>query len=485
MDGEGIEAGKTKVRYKSVDIGDVKTVTLEPDGRTVKATIDTAKFAVPFLLSDNSFWIVRPRLGASGVSGLGTLLSGAFIAMDVGASKEEGRTFAALEHPPAVSHGAKGRQFILAAADVGSLAAASPVYFHRLQVGQVSDVTLNLDGHGVTLKIFIDAPYDRFVTEASRFWHASGVDVEVDSAGVHVQSESLATILAGGIAFEAPLSAAANHPSPEDAHFMLAANRLGAMKAPDGVTESYILYFNESLRGLSPGAVVDFRGVEIGEVIALNLAYDRGSDKFVFPVLINIYPQRLLARYAKEGDKPDVHAHSLVARMIKQGFRGQLRTASLLTGQLYIALDFFPDAAKVAPLPELEPMPLPTMPGNLEQIQASIINVARKLDQLPLNKIALDADAALVSLNRVLGSANGFIGKVDSDILPEAQSTLSQARLTLRQTQQTLEPEASLQSDLHSTLSSVSRAADSVRALADYLDKHPESLIRGKQEESK
>jgi paraquat-inducible protein B len=478
LDAEGIEAGKSKVRYESVDIGDVKAITLAPDRRTVSVTIETAKFAAPFLVSDTRFWIVRPRLGASGVSGLGTLLSGAFIAMDVGKSKEEARTFAGLERPPAVAEGARGRQFVLSSPDLGSLAVSSPVYFHQVQVGQISAANLNPDGHGVTLTLFVDAPYDRFVTQNTRFWHASGVDVEVDSRGVHVQSESLTTILAGGVAFEAPADSVSVAPSSEDSHFKLAPNRLAAMREPDGITETYVLYFNESLRGLAAGATVDFRGVEIGEVVGLNVAYDRQTEKFLFPVLINIYPERFRARYTKEGDRPLTQSHTLVARMIKQGFRAQLRSASLLTGQLYIALDFFPQAAKVAALPDLTPMPLPTMPGNLEQVQASIISVAHKLDQLPLDKIAHDIDVTFVTLNRALGN-------VDADILPEAKSTLSQARQTLLQTQQTLAPEASLQSDLHSTLSSVGRAADSLRVLADYLDKHPESLLRGKSEDSK
>lgn len=477
LDAEGIEAGKSKVRYESVDIGDVKAITLAPD-RTVRVMIETAKFATPFLVSDTRFWIVRPRLGASGVSGLGTLLSGAFIAMDVGKSTEEARVFAGIERPPAVAEGAKGRQFILSSPDLGSLAVSSPVYFHHIQVGQISATNLNPDGHGVTLTLFIDAPYDRFVTQDTRFWHASGVDVEVDSRGVHVQSESLTTILAGGIAFEAPAESGTVTPSAEDAHFKLAANRLAAMREPDGITETYVLYFNESLRGLAPGATVDFRGVEIGEVVGLNVAYDRRTEKFLFPVLVNIYPERFRSRYTQEGDRPLTQSHALVARMINRGFRAQLRSASLLTGQLYIALDFFPQAEKVAALADLTPMPLPTMPGNLEQVQASIISVAHKLDQLPLDKIAHDIDVTLITLNHALGN-------VDADILPEAKSTLSQARQALLQTQQTLAPEASLQSDLHSTLGSVSRAADSVRILADYLDKHPESLIRGKSEDSK
>jgi paraquat-inducible protein B len=477
-DAEGIEAGKTKLRYESVDIGDVKAVKLAPDGRTVEVVVETANFAAPFLVSGSRFWIVRPRLGTTGISGLGTLLSGPYIAMDPGRSKAAARNFSGLDRPPVVAGSAQGRGFVLEAKDVGSLSVSSPAYFRHIQVGRISAIALNPDGHGVTLNLFIDSPYDRFVTDDTRFWHASGVDVDLDSNGIHVQSQSLTTILAGGIALEAPVGSLASVPSAENAHFALDANRAAAMKPPNGITESYVLYFGESLRGLTPGAVVDFRGVEIGEVVAINVQYERDSEKFQFPVLINIYPERLQSRFSKGGDRPATQSHPFIARLIEQGFRAQLRSSSLLTGQLYVALDFFPRAAKVRSSPELTPMPLPTIAGNLEQVQNSIISVAHKLDQLPLNKIAQDFDATLVSLNSLLGNA-------DRIILPEAKSTLSQARGTLLEAQQALAPDSSLQGDLHSTLTSVGRAADSIRTLVDYLDRHPEALIRGKVEDPK
>jgi paraquat-inducible protein B len=478
LDAEGIEAGKTKLRSQSVEIGVVEGVTLDPDRHTVSVKIQTAGSAAPFFVSSARFWVVRPRLGATGISGLGTLFSGAFIAMDIGASRKQARHFTGLETPPAVPGEAQGREFILESADVGSLSVSALVYFRRIPVGRISSVSLNSDGRGVTFRVFIDSPYDRFVTTDTRFWHASGVDVEVNSDGIHLQTQSLSAILAGGVAFESPADSRITAGAPEDFHFTLASNRFAAMMAPDGPPETYVLYFNESLRGLSPGATVDFRGIAIGEVAAVNIAYDRRSDQFVFPVRVNIYPARLQSRYAPGDTRPHARAHTLVARMIAHGFRAQLRSASLLTGQLYVALDFFPRAPKVVARPELTPMPLPTTPGDLAEIQASVASVAQKLDRLPLEKIARDADAALFSLNTVLDTGNNVLGRVNTDIVPEAKSTLEQARATLQ-------PNGTLQGDLHSTLTSVSRAADSIRVLLDYLDSHPEALLRGKPADSR
>jgi paraquat-inducible protein B len=230
-----------------------------------------AKFAEPFLVEGTHFWVVRPRLGATGISGLNTLLSGAYISMDVGETSIAEREFAGLEAPPVISREMSGRQFILETSDIGSLAVGSPVYFHHIQVGQISAVTLNEDGRALTLQAFVNAPYDRFVTQHSRFWQASGIDLAFDAAGVHLQTESLSTILAGGIAFESPNDSTAIGPANSNTKFRLAPNRNLAMKSEDRLVKTYILYFDESLRGLQPGSTVDFRGVEIGEVTALHV----------------------------------------------------------------------------------------------------------------------------------------------------------------------------------------------------------------------
>lgn len=484
-DADGVEAGKTKVRYKSVDVGVVKMVTLSSDHSTVNVSVDMARFAQDFLVSGTRFWVVRPRLGANGVSGLGTLFSGVYIAMDVGTGVASQREFAGLDVPPVVAGGTAGRQFVLEAKDLGSLDVGAPAYFHHIQVGQISAVTLNPDGHGITLKLFVQAPYDRFVTGDTRFWHASGVDIALDAGGVRMQTESLATILAGGIAFEAPAGSDLEDPAPPNFRFHLAMSRTSAMKSPDLVVEPYILNFDESLRGLEPGAVVDFRGVEIGEVVSVNVEYDRAHEQFLFPVLINVYPERIRSRVRQGTDQPEANSHALVARMIEHGFRAQLRTGSLLTGQLYVALDFFKSATPVAAQPRLTPMPVPTIPGNLEELQSAVVSVAHKLDQLPLEKLARDADKAIVSLDKALSSTDVVVGKLGTEVVPQLKGALAEAQRTLEQTQQTIAPQASLQSDLHATLTSVSRAADSVRILADYLDQHPEALVRGKVEDSK
>jgi paraquat-inducible protein B len=424
-------------------------------------------------VSDTKFWVVRPHLGAAGVSGLGTLFSGAYIAADLGTGKSPARKFVGLETPPVVTEDMKGTAYVLDADDLGSLDVGSPAYFRHIQVGQISSVSLNPDGHGVTLGLFVNAPYDRFVTDDTRFWHASGIDIAVGADGFLVETQSLSTILAGGIALEAPPGSTVQARAPAGSKFQLASNRPAAMKTPDRVVETYILNFDESLRGLSPGAIVDFRGVEIGEVTSVKVEYDAKTETFKFPVFINIYPDRMRSRYLEGSARPEQQSHALLARMIEQGFRAQLRTSSLLTGKLYIAIDFHRDAPRVAAHPELTPMPLPTTPGNLEELQGTVIRIARKLDQLPLDRIGNHLDAALNDIDKLARN-------IDTAVAPEVRSAFAQVTTTLKQTERFVGPDAPLQNDLSSMLHNIGRAADSVRVLADYLDKHPESLVRGK-----
>ena len=298
---EGLEANKTVVRYKDVQIGTVTHIRLATDRSHVRVLVQLKKEASAFTAQDTRFWVVRPRLDTSGISGLGTLLSGAYIGVDAGTSEETSGEFTGLEAPPIVTRDDSGRQFLLRAHDVGSLDIGSPVYFRRIKVGQVAAYELDPDGRGVTLRVFVNSPYEKFVGVNTRFWHASGFDVDLNASGLKVRTQSLVTVLIGGIAFQAP-DDQSGPVAAENAAFVLASDETAAMKEPDGLSQTMLLYFNQSLRGLSPGAAVDFRGVVIGEVKSIGVEFDRGERAFRMPVVIQVYPDRLRRRSATEPD---------------------------------------------------------------------------------------------------------------------------------------------------------------------------------------
>ncbi|MGS0741324.1 PqiB family protein [Glaciimonas sp. GG7] len=481
---EGLEAGKTKVKYKDVDIGTVEKITLSKDHSHVITTVQLLKDADSFTAKDARFWVVRPRVAASGISGLSTLLSGAYIGADAGISEETKDTFIGLEVQPIVTRDASGRQYLLHSSDIGSLDIGSPVYYRRIKVGQLAAFDLDGDGRGVTLRIFINSPYEKFVGVNTRFWHASGFDMQINSSGFKLRTQSLATVVLGGIAMQTP-DGAIGPIAKENTAFVLAEDQNAAMKAPDGTPETILLYFNQSLRGLSPGAIVDFRGVELGEVKSIGVEYDTKKREFVMPVLIEIFPERLGRHMIDQKFESKYNQQQRLQFMIGRGLRAQLRTGNLLTGQIYVALDFFPKAPPVTVDVAKTPLELPTIPNSLDEIQSQIAEIARKLSKVPFDQIAGDLQKTLGTLNRTLTNAEQLTKTLNTDVAPEIAAAMKDVRKTLTSAQHTLSEDAPLQQDIRQTLQEVSRSAASVRVLTDYLERHPESLLRGKKEETK
>ncbi len=474
---EGLEANKTQVKYKNVVIGQVTAINLSEDHTRVIATIELDQHAEPFTREDTKFWVVRPRIGASGVSGVDTLLSGAFIGADAGRAEETRREFVGLEAPPPVTFGVEGKQFTLHTDDLGSLGIGSPLYFRRLQVGQVISFGLADDGKGVQVQVFVNAPYDNFVTDDTRFWNASGVDVSVAADGLTVNTESLSAILAGGIAFRAPNYSPDARPAAEDSEFTLFSDMRRAMAPADGPPRYVQMRFDQPLRGLNVDAPVEFLGVPIGRVVSVKLDYDEQNKNFPVVVGAVIFPNRLGAAHDKLsqalGGNTEEHAARLMQMFVERGLRAQARTGNLLTGQLYISLDFDPRAPQVAFDQQARPMVIPTIAGSFDKLQEQLQAMVDKLSKLPIESLADNLNGSLDELRQTLKQVNG-------DVLPQLQRTLERSEQTLQNANQALADGSPQRQQLGDTLEEVQRAVRSVRVLSDYLSRHPESLIRGR-----
>jgi paraquat-inducible protein B len=484
---DGIEANKTKIRYKDVDIGDVTDIHVAKDRKRVIITARIHNDASDYLVADTRFWVVRPRFAGGNVSGLATLVSGAYISVDVGHSTVKRRTFDGLEVPPIVTSDLPGREFVLHADDIGSLNVGSGVYYRHIVAGQVVAYSLDPSGKSVTIKVFIDKPYDAFVTTGTRFWQASGIDMSIDSDGVKLRTESLSSILEGGIAFQSLPNGSPNAPvAPVDTVFQLFMDRERAMRPADTEVRSFVMYFKGSLRGLSVGAPVDLRGITIGEVKSLAVEYDPEAGDLRFPVQVDIFPQRIRGR-ARRGDHPlgmddssDTAGRALLDSLVAHGMRAELKTGSLLTGQKLVALDFHTEVPPDHVGWNAEPPVFPTTTGALDEIQDSVGSIAKKLDKVPFDQMTARLMTTMATLDDTLKKADSLIGHFDGNTLPQITATLTEAQGAMENAKEVLNQNSPLQTDLNSTLLELSRAAKSVSALVDYLERHPESLLRGK-----
>lgn len=472
---EGLEANKTKIKFKDVDVGLVTEVRVAPDLSHVIATVEMGKRAAPFLVEDVRFWVVRPRISGGTVSGLGTLLSGSYIGMDVGKSKNLSSAFKGLEVPPVVQTDQAGRQFLLHAPNLGSLDIGSPVFFRRLQAGQVAGYELDKTGTGVTITVFVKQPFDKFVTQNTRFWQASGIDVTLDSTGIRVDTESVVSILIGGLAFETPVGGEQLDPAAAGTKFELFENRTQALKNPETLVVKAAMVFNESVRGLAIGAPIDFRGIEIGAVTAIKVKINDATRDISMVVEADVYPIRLHDRsVTPRGTLNEAGRGTLIKGMIERGLRTQLRTGNLLTGQLYIAIDFFAEAKKPTLHPWLDVIELPTTPSSVRELQSTIASIATKIQAFPLDKIGSDLQDTLLSATKMMN-------RLDSDLTPEAKEMLIDARKAIGSVDRVLKPDSPLSQDAREAMREIGRAAAAFRVLADYLERHPEALITGKK----
>lgn len=478
---EGIEANKTRIRHKAVDIGTVTHVKLSEGNKSVLVTAELDRDAGrSFLAEDTRFWVVRPRVAGGQISGLGTLLAGSYIGADPGQSANERREFTGLETPPPITSDVPGRRFMLRADELGALDNNSPVYYRGVLAGRVISIEVPPDGKQVMVGVFVHAPFDKLVSTDTRFWNASGVDLTIDANGLKLQTTSLIPLLLGGIAFEAPPESGDAPRADENATFFLWEDKADAMRPRETTIETFVIKFTQSVRGLGVGAPVDFRGINAGVVRAIYLEFDPKLVRFLQVVEVHLYPDRLRSRH-RVGAPTQTPPAQRIQRFVERGFRAQLRSANLLTGQMYVALDFFPKAPKVKVDPTRTPPEIPSVSGGLGELQESITNIVTRLEKVPFDVIAQDVRKALASLDGTLKQAETMMARLESEVAPELRATLEQARKTLRSAEGVLADDSPMQGDLRETLIEVTKAAESVRALTDYLERHPESLIRGRR----
>jgi paraquat-inducible protein B len=485
--GEGLEAGKTRVKHNDVELGVVERVELSEDLSHVIVTAQMNKIASTHLNAGTRFWVVRPRLSISNFSGLETLVSGAYVEMDPGEG-EASREFVGLEDPPVVRADVPGREYILTTDRLGSIGPGSPIYFRSINVGQVLGYDFSEAGRDIQIHAFIRSPYDKEVYNGSRFWNDSGITISAGASGFKFQMESLQAVLAGGIGFDTPDPVRVGEPSKEGAIFHLYPDRETVLESSYVQRVPFLLQFDASVHGLEVGAPVEFRGIKVGNVTDIHLEYETNGDIRI-PVTVDFEPQRV-QRAGLSADSPSAEARVLqvMSELVSRGLRAQLKLSSLITGQLIVSFDFFPDAppAKITFVGKIAQ--LPTVPSDIEALTTSLQTILKKVAALPLDDLVHDVRDFMQSLRAVtdapelresIRNLSKTLGDADKT-LAIADDTMKQVDTALASVTSGYGGESQVRTEIVDLLRQLQETAKSVKLLTDYLEQHPESLLRGK-----
>lgn len=399
---EGIEGGKTTIKSRSVDVGVVESATLTDDLTHVEVKARLNSGMEKLLHSDSVFWVVKPQVGREGISGLGTLLSGAYIELQPGNKGGEPESYQLLDSPPLAPPDAKGIRVVLDSSRAGQLSPGDPVLFRGYRVGSVEASTFNPQERTISYQLFINAPNDRLVTSNVRFWKDSGIAVDLTSAGMRVEMGSLTTLFGGGVSFDVPEGFELGQPVAERAAFKLYDDQRSIQESLYTEHVDYLMFFKDSIRGLQPGAPVEFRGIRLGTVAKVPYFVpglrQALNDDYRIPVLVRIEPERLEMQMGE-----DAGLATDLPGLLQKGLRASLKTGNLVTGALYVDLDFYPKAEPISGLREFAGhQVIPTMSGGLAQIQQRLMDTLDKINNLPLNPMLEQATGTLAESQRTM-----------------------------------------------------------------------------------
>ena len=503
---DGVVAGKTRIKYKAIEIGKVESIRLNRDRSGVVVTARMTREAEPYLREGSQFWVVRPRLSLRGISGLDTLMAGVYIEMDPGHEDGFRSEFTGSETPQVVRMDAPGDQYILMTETLGSLDIGSPLYYRDIPVGEVLGYALAEDDKNIEVHLFIRAPYHRLVQDNTRFWKVSGIDFSISTEGVDVKTESLQSLWMGGIAFDTPETLKKSSTVQDNHFFWLYENKEDIAEQAYTKKILFVLYFDESVRGLSVNAPVEFRGIKVGQVTEIRMQYDPKNTTFHIPVLVQIEPERIYDVLPSDPLEVEGASYALLEALVQGGLRAQLQTGSYLTGQRFVALDMYPDAPLHLSGLEGKFPELPTMPGSMGEITASITRLLKVVQAMPITEMAEELHSTLKGANQMINAPewletihslkmaanrlDKLLAVVDEQVVvlgdrfegvsDAAQKTLAQTEKTMAGVEDVINPQAPMHYNLMEVTKELSETARTLRSFIGMLERKPESLLFGK-----
>lgn len=484
---EGIEAGKTEIRALNVKIGVITEVTLSEDYHHIIAKAQMNKDAARMLRDDSMFWVVKPRIGRSGVSGLETLLSGAYIQLQPGKSANEKESFTVLDVPPVAGPDAEGRRLVLTHREAGKLGVGDPVIFKGFTVGRVEKTSFDVNARQALYQLFIFKPYDSLIRTRSKFWLNSGVDLQLNTEGFELKLGSIESLLTGGVTFDSMAGVDTGEPLTEDMMNFPLYDDVKQLR--EGMYDEYIefvMLFDESVRGLKANAPVEYRGLRVGTVMKVPLRLPTQEESFSvkrIPVLVRIELGRLFEHFHTESIE---EYRDKLKTEFARGLRGTLKTGSLITGALYIDTDFYPEADQYVPNKLLGLDVFPTMRGGFAQVQKQVNDFLEKINQLPMEETLESLNQTLKTSERTLASAQRMANSVEKLLnQKETQQIPADVRQSLQQLQKTLDgygPNSTMYGEMESTLKELEKVMVEFRPVLKQLNEKPNSLVFGDDE---
>ncbi|PSU22768.1 intermembrane transport protein PqiB [Photobacterium phosphoreum] len=479
----GIEVGKTAIKSLNVKVGVVTKVQLSKDYSYITVTAQMDSDTGRMLKNDTLFWVVKPRIGKGGVSGLDTLLSGSYIEMQPGKGKKDKHHFVALDVPPVAPADAKGLRVILTSRQAGKLGVGDPVLYDGFTVGRVEQVSFDINSKRANYQLFIFEPYDSLVRTSSDFILASGVQVKVGAEGFNVKIGSLESLITGGVTFTTPVDDQGSSQLKQKAYYRLYDNAAEVREKMFEQHLDFVMLFSESIRGLKAGAPIEYRGIQIGTVQKVPLRLPTSQEGFTskqIPVLVRIDLGRVYD-HTDEGTLASLHAN--LEKEFKQGLRATLKTGNLLTGALYIGTDVYKGEKPIHTLEYDGYDIFPTKTGDLAEVQKQLTNLLDKFNKLPVEDTLNSMTATLKASEKTMATMQTTINDLDRLLKQkDTQALPGDVRASLKQIQTTLNgfgPDAAPYQNLEGALTRFEAVMTELQPVLRQLNEKPNSLVFG------
>ncbi|NNC24066.1 intermembrane transport protein PqiB [Salinisphaera sp. USBA-960] len=483
---QSIQAGKTQLKVRSVSVGHVTDVSLASDYQDAVITVQMDSDTAKLIGDDSRFWVVKPRVGPQGISGLNTILSGAYLQLRPAGEPSGKRRFKVQDTPPAVPANQPGKSLQLVTSGNNRLSVGDPIVYQGRNVGRLVDSRFSVGKRQTVYKLFIRKPYSKLITDRTQFWMRSGIQFHLGSQGADVQVGSLESMLVGGVTFGVAKGVKAGKPAENGDRFKLYATHNAAKQDRYDRRIKYVMLVDQSVRGLSDGAPVNYRGLRVGTVEKVpfyrNFHLERFSELKI-PILIAIEPQRPSLGWT---DWSDAEWRQKNRRFFKHGLRATVKSSNLLTGSKLVSLNFDQNAPpyetkKIGKYPVF-----PSEPSQIASIQKQLSDLMYQLNDLDAKALANQVKGTVGEANKTLKQVhqmsrriNRLLAQRDTKQLPaKLNQTLKQLRTTLEGFQH----DSPAYKQLNDTLNRLDQVLGNVAPLSRTLRDQPNALIFGRPE---